>query len=140
MQIIINLEQLTWAISQLVNLENGGNIRYEGNTTFQQLKAELQGMVDTKVAYVPAPPQVLAVMTPDQVNDVVLRVGDKVADLARVGVQSSAEMGAAVMGHVNGAVAAITADVERSDAMLTAAIVQTGQDVVQALTQAEAAA
>jgi len=137
---IIDKSRITWAIAQLTNLENGGNIRYEGNSVFQGLKAELLDIEANAPAYVEAPPQVLQVMTADQVDQVAARLanrtGELVGTLAKTHVEVVGQMGVAVMDHMTQAVGAITADVERSDAMLTSAIVQTGQDVIQALTPA----
>lgn len=77
-------ERLAWVMAQMQNLENGGNIRYEGNTTFQGAKGELADIIATYQDHSAAPaPVVLAAAPLDQVRallaEVVAASADRVA-------------------------------------------------------------
>jgi glutamine amidotransferase-like uncharacterized protein len=108
--------RLQWLLTQLDNLNNGGNIRYEGNATFQGAHAELVDIIATYVDHSAEPaPVVMQAMTPDQVDVVVNQIIDIVTTTGVTIIQG------------------LHAEIQKSDAAIMSAIVETGADTVTAL-------
>jgi hypothetical protein len=106
------IDRLKWIMSQLVNLNNGGNIRYEGNATFQGAYDELADVIRVYVDNSAAPaPVVLQAMTPEQVDAVLARI-----------VATS-----------DGIVSAVGAHIEQSDLAVLDALAHTRADVLAAV-------
>lgn len=77
------IDRLRWLLDQLDQLNNGGNIRYDGMSRFDGAHAELSDIINTWTDPAATAPAAQIVMAADQVDQVGARIVSAVADMVK---------------------------------------------------------